>query len=305
MKEIEGFENDSVFHTGKTLLVDADILVYRPCCVFNEDTEHDREMIAKTFENQLDKMIVEAGCDHYQLMLTTKVNFRDFLVDDYKANRDEVERPVNLAWAKRYAMQELGGVVEVGLEADDLLGIYADENTVIWSLDKDLRQIPGKHLDDETRKVITVTPEGTIKDLGKKVYFDGEIGMYYQLLVGDGADNIIGCGMRVQKVYKSGAKEGQSYVARKGIGPKAAMKILATAAKGSDNALLAAKNAVIKEYKKLHGDNWKDAIETQANLLWMVREQEGDVIKQWTVDGRDQYFNFKTGEIVDGFPDSD
>ncbi len=30
-----------------TFLVDADIIVYRPCCVFNEDDDYSRKMIAK------------------------------------------------------------------------------------------------------------------------------------------------------------------------------------------------------------------------------------------------------------------
>ena len=32
---------------GLTLLVDADIIVYRPCCVFNEDDDSSRRMIQR------------------------------------------------------------------------------------------------------------------------------------------------------------------------------------------------------------------------------------------------------------------
>ena len=153
--------------------------------------------------------MLAAGCNKYIMFVTTKFNFRDQLVDDYKANRKDVERPVNLAWAKKWSTENLNTLNHKGLEADDLLGIYMDDDTVLWSLDKDLRQIPGQHLDDDTMKVKEVTYEGELEDRGKKVYFTGMVGFYYQCLVGDSTDNIVGCGKRVPATYKSGAKAGQ------------------------------------------------------------------------------------------------
>ena len=46
-----------------------------------------------------------AGCDTYIMFVTTNFNFRDDLVDDYKANRADVEKPVNLAWAKQWSVE--------------------------------------------------------------------------------------------------------------------------------------------------------------------------------------------------------
>ena len=300
-ESLDLFENDDVFKSGKTLLVDGDIAVYRPCCIHNDDDDTDRAAIARKIEKAVNLMVQQAGCDDYIFCLTTSVNFRDFLVDDYKDNRSDVERPVNLKWAKRWAMQHLNALVKVGLEADDLLGILATEDTVTWSLDKDIRQIPGKHLDDETRQIITVTKEGTLRDKGKKIYFDGNVGMMYQLLIGDGADYIIGCGKRVKGVYKSGAKKGQERIARVGVGPKKAMEILTRAAINSDDVGKSCLLAVIEEYKKLHGEEWEHHLETQANLLFMIREQHGDVIKRWTYDERDEYFDIKRGVILNDF----
>ena len=101
---------------------------------------------------------------------------------------------------------------------------------------------------------------------------------------------------RVTKVYKSGAKKGQEYLYREGVGPGAAYDILVKA--GSVQMGL---KRVADEYFHLHGDNWMKELETQANLLFMVREHKGDIIKQWTYDGRDKFMNITTGEIVSGF----
>lgn len=295
----------------KTLLIDGDLVVYRPCCVFNEDTDGDRRQIIRKINQAIDSMMEKAGCNRYIMFVTTKFNFRDDLVDDYKANRKEEERPVNLAWAKRWVVKELNTHYWKKLEADDLLGVHMTklEDAVLWSLDKDLRQIPGQHLDDASGEVITVTNEGILredtivsKETGKKkkkVYFDGTIGFYYQLLVGDSTDHIVGCGRRVEAVRKSGPKAGEKYTKRKGIGSGAAVKALTAAAlsAGTRPVLEVALEKVVSLYKKEFGEEWKTMLETQANLLFMVRYQYDQVIKRWTVDGRDEYFDLLTGKI--------
>ena len=288
------------------LHIDGDIILYRPCCVLNDDSDMDRAKIAEIIENQIQDMMREAGCSSYRIFLTTNTNFRDHLVDDYKANRKDVERPVNLRWAKKWAVANLEAVYHPYLEADDLLGIWHGENTVIWSLDKDLRQIPGKHLDDATRTVVIVTKLGKIQDKGKKVYFDGECGFYLQLLTGDSADYIVGCGKREESVFKSGVRKGESRVSRKGVGPKAALAIIREAVLSvislSDSVKLATVHAAVaREYKITFGEGWEVMMETQANLLFMIREQHGDGVKQWTFDGRDQYFDIVKGVVLEDF----
>lgn len=288
----------------KTLLLDGDIVIYRPCCIFNEEDDQSKRQIAKYVNSKIDELMKAAGCNKYIMFVTTKFNFRDSLVDDYKANRDDVERPVNLAWAKRWAIDNLNTYFHKGLEADDLLGIHTAEDTVIWSLDKDLRQIPGNHLDDDTMQLVEITEAGHLEERGKKVHFDGIMGLYYQLLVGDSADWIVGCGKRVESVFKSGAKKGEKRVSRKGIGPKGAIKILVSAImsrKQGKEPTEAALEAVIQQYKLLHKEDWQHHLETQANLLFMVRKQYGEVIQRWTYDGREEYFDLVKGVIINDF----
>lgn len=294
----------------KTLLIDGDIVIYQPCCIFNEDDDQSRRMIAKYVNKKIEDLMEAAACNSYIMFVTTNFNFRDHLVDDYKANRKEEDRPINLAWAKHWGVKNLNTHYVQWMEADDLLGTHQTKDTVIWSLDKDLRQVPGDHLDDETRKVVTITKNGSLakkvilKPDGKvkktKYHFTGDIGLYFQMLTGDSTDWIIGCGVRIKKTYKSGAKKGQEYLARDGVGPGAAYDILTKA--GSIEAAL---KAVIHQYALVHKDDWQEHLETQANLLFMVREHKGQVIKRWTYDGRDEFMNIFTGELVDGYDKED
>ncbi len=296
-------------YESPTLNIDGDLIVYQTCCVFNDDDDLSRRQIIKYINKKIDNLLRSAGCDTYIMFVTTNTNFRDDLVDDYKANRKDADKPINLAWAKRWCLDNLNTHYHLKLEADDLLGIYMNSNSILWSLDKDLRQIPGMHLDDATQKVVNISEEGTLRldkkvsKAGKvtnKVYFDGTIGFYYQLLIGDDTDYIVGCGKRIPTVYKSGAKKGEKYLKRKGVGPMEAVKILTTAAinKGNNSLLESALHAVSMQYKSRFGKGWKEAIETQANLLFMVRELDGEVIKRWTCDGRDEYFDLIKGVII-------
>ena len=55
----------------------------------------------------------------------------------------------------------------------------------------------------------------------------------------------------------------------------------------------AALEAVIQQYKLLHKEDWQHHLETQANLLFMVRKQYGEVIQRFidepeSAEGADQ-----------------
>jgi len=306
---IEGYEPEP----DVPLCIDGDIVIYQPCCTYNEDSDGARRMIAKAINQKIDQLMEASSCNMYIFFVTTKFNFRDWIVDDYKANRSNVERPVNLAWAKQWAAKKLNCHYVKYMEADDLLGVFmtANPNAVLWSLDKDLRQIPGKHLDDSSKTVVEVTNEGILRtDIivsettgkkKKKVYFTGTVGLHYQMLTGDSTDWIVGCGKRVTAVWKSGERKGQEHIKRSGIGSVTAATMLTKAVMSAQMAGKdpneATLNVVCNEYKKLHGKGWQNHLEDQANLLFMTRYQKDSMIKRWTFDGREEWMDITTGEL--------
>lgn len=123
--------------------------------------------------------------DHYT-SLTGSNNFRYDLFPDYKANRKDKPRPVFLEDAREYLVTTWGAHVTDGYEADDALGIEQCQEefgtTVICSIDKDLKQIPGYHYNWRKNEHELVSP------------LDGWRSFYRSLLTGDTTDNISGVG---------------------------------------------------------------------------------------------------------------
>jgi len=66
------------------------------------------------------------------------------------------------------------------LEADDVISMLQDDETFVYSKDKDLLQIPGTHFNLKTGLFYEITKEQGMRFL------------LYQLLEGDSVDNIVG-----------------------------------------------------------------------------------------------------------------
>lgn len=153
------------------------------------------EHIAKCLHSlklQLQSILNKFDCDKEDAIvyLSGKDNFRDRLVDYYKANRDRAARPIHYPKMTDYLLQYWDAQVVHGIEADDALGIEQMKNynegmgmveeTCIVSLDKDLDCIPGYHYNfvkDELYCIDTI---------------DADRNFFAQMIQGDGADNIPG-----------------------------------------------------------------------------------------------------------------
>lgn len=158
-----------------------------------------------------------------------------------------------------------------GLEADDMMSIYqcTHNNTIICSRDKDLRICPGWHYSWECGTQRSVGPAKTDKIgwLEKRVLKEGTettkevwdiLGyglkfFYYQMLVGDTADNIPGL---------------------KGWGKVAAYNLLTP---------LTTEEDLFREVKKAYVDTLgkeaaKEYFMEQANLLWL-HQKYGEFFK--------------------------
>ena len=129
-------------------------------------------------------------------------NFRKDLYPKYKANRPPLKEDLKeaLTYAHEYIVDKHNAVMANGMEADDLVSIWAYEcmdsgtDYEVVGIDKDLLQIPGHHYNFVKNQHQYVSED------------DANYNLMRQCLVGDSSDNIPGI---------------------KGIGPKKADRILA------------------------------------------------------------------------------
>lgn len=146
------------------------------------------EFALYSVKNQI-KMICNAtDADEYEVYLTGKGNFREEVAFTYgyKANRKDARKPLHHQAIRDYLIEQHDAQLIEGYEADDAMAWnqYQDKgsDTVICSIDKDLRMVPGWHFNfaKPDEGVVYVFPD------------EGRAWFYKQLLMGDTTDNIIG-----------------------------------------------------------------------------------------------------------------
>tara|TARA_R110000772_G_scaffold94334_4_gene192167 strand:+ start:74 stop:766 length:693 start_codon:yes stop_codon:yes gene_type:complete len=216
------------------LLLDGDIVAYRAAYSTNNDfTEDAIDKIDEIIEYILLDTMFEPNQDMMEVFLTGRGNFRFDLVDNYKANRKGVERPIHLQAIRDHMVENWAAIVSVDEEADDMIGIRATQigkHTVVASIDKDMLQIPCMHY-NLWRKTWTQVNE-----------WDGLFFFYEQILTGDKADNIIGL---------------------HGVGPVKARKVLEGAT--TEQELF---DRCVTKY-----DGDRDKVIENGRLLWLRREE--------------------------------
>lgn len=159
-------------------LIDSDVLVYR----VGFTTEDKDEKIAFYRLDEMIKTILrELGTKDYKCFLTSQDHscFRYDIEPNYKANR-KAPKPLHYLALREYLIEHHPTEVVHGMEADDALGINQTEDTVIVSIDKDLRQIPGKHYHFVNKELYEIDDVAGIR------WF------YKQILIGDRSDGIEG-----------------------------------------------------------------------------------------------------------------
>jgi DNA polymerase-1 len=140
-----------------TLLIDADVLAFEAAVVAEESIEWKDEMwtvhadmaLAKArVVNRVEEFKDLMKTDNVTMCLTDRANFRRILNPDYKANRSKSRLPIILRQVKQWIIEEYDGQMWTNLEADDVISILAtdkemDEETIIVSIDKDFKTVPG------------------------------------------------------------------------------------------------------------------------------------------------------------------
>ena len=161
----------------KIALIDGDSLIYF-------------EMGKPTLEDAIDslngrlyEMIERCEATKYAGFLTIGRCFRyeQAKTREYKGNRKKGSKPIIFYALKEYLKQEWKFEYIPELEADDLVAVYSDENTIICSPDKDvLYQVIGRHYNYRTAEFIDTNT------------YEAETFLWKQTLMGDSTDGIPG-----------------------------------------------------------------------------------------------------------------
>ena len=166
-------------------LVDADSIYFRAVM-----SSLKRKEIRTIINTTMHEIMGQTFCTKDELMVAVKGhnNFRKELYPKYKANRPALKPEIRkgLNYAHNYMKEHWGAIESTGMEADDLVCIWAHEamdmgeDYVIAGLDKDLLQIPGKHYNYKRGDHVTIDDD------------TAKYNMFMQCITGDTSDNIPG-----------------------------------------------------------------------------------------------------------------
>lgn len=228
----------------------------------------DVEMIVDTMISN-----IRSGSEstEYHVFLSGDSNFRNNVatIKGYKETRKGNTKPIHYDHIREYITQEHPTTIAEGAEADDYLAFTqypqflksrdskkkSDCESIICTIDKDLRTVPGYHYNIVKQKLDWVSPR------------DANRFFATQLLTGDDADNIPGI---------SFLSEG-----KKRIGPKTALKIIKDC-----NTIPDLDRAVRETYEEYVIGDWKAALQEVGTLLWMQRKFNQEFnIETWSNGG--------------------
>lgn len=255
-------------------LIDADVLVYE--CGFAAesgwkaehpgvdvvDTPPPFDRCADLLDNRIANTCAIVGATAPPILfLTGKTNFRNDIAKRTPYKERAGKKPFHYHNIKAYIKGKYDYRITEGLEADDLLAIEQtnrEEQTIICTRDKDLRQVPGMHYGWELGNQAQFGPEmveilGGIKLSGdrKKIQGTGSLFFFSQCLTGDTVDSIPGLpGCGAVKAYET-----------------------LESAKTEEEAF----RSVLSAYQASYGDEQgKVELLEQGRLLWMTRKLNED-----------------------------
>jgi DNA polymerase-1 len=259
---------------NRILLVDGDGLCYY--CAGNDDTD-----VGTARANLISKVKRAAelvGAEHIKILVTGAGSHKGHRyaiarVKPYQGQRAGSRRPKNWEALRELLATGFNGVeieTTYTAEADDLFGWYAynyPDDVVILTQDKDMRMLPGVHLDWVTNRIHKVEHSLTDvrheyamynRNVHDSVFNDKQYGpkwFWLQMLHGDTADHIPGL---------------PKYLARdsfKPVGEVTAGKLLTIPMIGEGHA-----KTVAMYYRTYYKERALVEMLEQACLLWMRRD---------------------------------
>ena len=200
----------------------------------------------------IDRLTKRFETDDVLMCISEGRNFRYDVDPTYKANRKGTRKPLAYLDVLARVEDTWPSFKHDGLEADDVMGIFAtrDANTIICSMDKDMKTIPCTLWDGT--KLQKVDPS------------TADTWFMYQVLVGDTADG---------------------YPGLPSVGPKKADAILKAGVKEKTGPLIENLWKHVKAAYEAKGLTEADAIK-QARLARILRNSDWDAKKKepilWT-----------------------
>lgn len=259
-------------HEGRLLLADGDGLCYY--CAGNDETSP-----GTARANLIDKVrsaARAAGAQSIKILLTARGSHKGYRyavarVKPYQGQRTSDRRPKNWEFLRGIleAGHGLGDGIEVEqtaiAEADDLFSRYAlnHPDCVIFTQDKDMRMVPGWHLDWLTHLMFNLPANEFRVEHNDKVW--GRSWFWSQMLHGDAADNIPGLPFYTDgSINKSGVNKGQVKEIRCGEKSSAVVDLLPGVHTDMGACIL-----LQGLYRSCYGDRWLVEMLEQGILLWM------------------------------------
>jgi DNA polymerase-1 len=182
-------------------LIDAEVFLYRCAAAAEYEAELQPDVWtylcritdAKTaFEAEVAAIENTLPDAEIHLCFGDRTNYRYAVYPEYKSNRRKTRRPAGYGALRPWCESLWPSHFIANVEGDDVLALVAEPGDVIVSRDKDLKTVPGLHL------------QGT--EISEVTLAQADLAFYSQVLTGDAADGYPGC---------------------KGVGPVAAQKALA------------------------------------------------------------------------------
>lgn len=177
---------------SKLLLIDGDEFIFRATAAVEHETRwDDQNHVLFSNENKawdtltgmLDRIFDRFDTKEHVLCFSAPPNFRFTVDPTYKNNRASSRKPLCYALMREKVEEHYKCKAQVGLEADDVMGMLATQPTkrqkIIVSQDKDMKTIP------------TTIWNG--KDLTTYTTVEADYWHMYQTLVGDTSDGYKGC----------------------------------------------------------------------------------------------------------------
>lgn len=227
-------------------LIDMDVIVYSACYAGKSDYLSSVEVC----DFYMDRIKNRCG-DEFRGFLSGKDNFRYNVatIAPYKGTRKS-DKPPHYKAIREYLTDFYNAEIVDGAEADDALAEAQTDETVICSVDKDLKQVAGYHYDFKTDELVYVEE------------LEGMTWFFTQMCIGDKSDNI----PALKNPYKAFTKKGEPAKNPPNFTELTTEPLL------KDKTPQEQLETVVDLFKKQYGEEWFKAFDEIATLLWIRRK---------------------------------